>query len=141
MKKKRFPSHMPKASKVTIYSLVKKYKDGKLIYEKGELKKIEAAHGKPREGTIKSEEELKAILDGIFKNKTALDNYRPGWLKNPETGYNLELDRYYPDLKLGFEFGGSHHLKPKQRHRDRIKRKLARKQGVAIIYVYWGTKG
>ena len=44
----------------------------------------------------------------FFENKV-LYNYRPDWLKNPLTGKNLELDIYYPELKLAVEFNGMQH--------------------------------
>ena len=36
---------------------------------------------------------------------------RPDWLKNPQTGRNLELDGYNEELALAFEFDGEHHTK------------------------------
>lgn len=34
---------------------------------------------------------------------------RPDFLKNPETGRNLELDGYNEELKIGFEYNGIQH--------------------------------
>lgn len=36
-------------------------------------------------------------------------NYRPNWLKNPETGRNLEIDCYDETEKIGLEFHGEQH--------------------------------
>jgi hypothetical protein len=37
---------------------------------------------------------------------------RPHWLKNEETGRNLELDGYCAELNIAFEYQGPHHYKP-----------------------------
>ena len=34
---------------------------------------------------------------------------RPNWLKNYETGYNLELDCYNDELKVALEYNGEQH--------------------------------
>ena len=51
-------------------------------------------------------------------------NYRPEWLKNPLTGYNLELDIYYPNLKLAIEINGLHHKLDYQKYKDNAHEKL-----------------
>jgi len=90
---------------------------------------------------IKSEDHLanwlnKKVLPGV----KCIRNIRPDWLKNPGTGRNLELDIYYPELNLAFEFGGKTHLQYTQQRRDATKRRLAGKRGITIIYVWWGTE-
>ena len=40
-----------------------------------------------------------------------LYNYRGLSIINPKTGYSLEIDIYYPDYKLAFEFQGEEHYK------------------------------
>lgn len=77
--------------------------------------------------------------------------YRPEFLKNPKTGRCLEIDAYFPDLKLGIEYNGIQHYKfPNHLHldtpegrkdfddtleRDRQKILLARENGVKIISI------
>ncbi len=85
------------------------------------------------------EREMKIILDKILTDETFIDNYRPDWLKNPNTKRNLELDRYYPNLKIGFEFNGLQHKKKfdeEQWERDKIKKTLCGKAGVIKLVVY-----
>jgi len=84
---------------------------------------------------IFSEEQLKTFIVSQYPDNKCEFNIRPDWLKNPNTGKNLELDIYIEELKLGFEFGGILHQAPKQRIRDKIKRNLCNKLGINIIYV------
>jgi protein-arginine kinase activator protein McsA len=44
--------------------------------------------------------------------KFEFPNTRPDWLRNPETGYKLELDCYNEELGLAFELQGGQHYKP-----------------------------
>ena len=85
------------------------------------------------------EREMKIILDEILPEETFIDNFRPDWLKNPNTNRNLELDRYYPNLKIGFEYNGLQHRKKinaEQWERDKIKKTLCGKEGVIKLVVY-----
>lgn len=89
--------------------------------------------------TSKSELRLKVLLDKVLPTEEYMDNYRPDWLKNPETGCNLELDRFYPNLKIGIEFNGPQHRKKNneaQWNRDRTKKHLCAKHGVIRIVFY-----
>jgi len=88
----------------------------------------------------KSEIRLKVILDSVLPKERFVDNFRPDWLKNPNTGQNLELDRFYPDLKIGIEFNGPQHRRKNdsdQWSRDKIKKHLCAKQKVALLIFYW----
>lgn len=85
------------------------------------------------------EREMKMILDKILPKEIFIDNFRPDWLKNPNTNRNLELDRYYPNLKIGFEYNGLQHRKKidaEQWERDKIKKSLCAKAGVIKLVVY-----
>lgn len=75
-------------------------------------------------------------------------NCRPSWLKNPETGRNLELDCYNIELKIAVEFSGIGHYCfggpnsmqtydnfRKQVKRDELKKKLCEENGVHLIVV------
>lgn len=84
---------------------------------------------------------MKELLSLALPNEEFVENFRPDWLKNPATGANLELDRYYPRLLLGFEFNGPQHRKEigeKQWERDKLKKHLCAKHGVLRIVFYWG---
>lgn len=72
---------------------------------------------------------------------------RPDFLKNPETGRNLELDLYNDKLKLAIERNGEHHYKyPNTFHktkeefinqvrRDQYKVEMCDQQGIYLISV------
>lgn len=72
---------------------------------------------------------------------------RPDFLKNPETGRNLELDCYNPELRYAVEYNGiqhyqytkKYHKKPEdfenQIKRDHLKADLCEKNGVYLITV------
>jgi len=60
-------------------------------------------------------------------------NYRPSWLRNPDTGHNLELDFYINKEKLAFEVQGYHHYTNYgQMKRDALKRELCKSRGVEL---------
>lgn len=72
---------------------------------------------------------------------------RPYWLKNPETGRNLELDCYNEEYRLALEYNGVQHYNytphfhsdmaryEGQIVRDHIKKILCDKNGVYLIIV------
>ncbi len=71
-------------------------------------------------------------------------NIREDFLKNPETGRNLELDCFYRAKKIAIEYNGSYHYKkvrafgndPNKVHkRDEIKIRLCKKAGIRLIVV------
>lgn len=85
------------------------------------------------------EKRLKQLLDIVLPSEIHEENYRPDWLKNPNTGANLELDRYYPGLKIGIEFNGQQHRKKNSEYqwqKDKIKRHLCGKHGVIRLVFY-----
>ena len=87
----------------------------------------------------RGEYKLKQLLDCLLPDENYIDNFRPDWLCNPSTGANLELDRYYPKLKIGIEFNGPQHRKqynPYQWHKDHIKKHLCAKQQVIRLVFY-----
>jgi hypothetical protein len=80
----------------------------------------------------------------------AFTKVRPDWLKNPETGRNLELDCYNDELKIAIEYNGEQHYKfpngfmrgqdglkkfYEQLRRDDYKVKMCDANGVYLITV------
>lgn len=94
----------------------------------------------------KGEKQCKMALKNIFKNHDFI-TIRPNWLKNPETGKNLEIDLYNDNLKLGIEYNGyQHYIFPNRYHksrrdfiaqvrRDMFKQQVCDKMGIYIIVV------
>lgn len=87
---------------------------------------------------------LREILRLLVPIEQASDEMRPDFLKNPLTGFSLELDIYYYEEKIGFEFNAPQHdrlteLFPyadeldRQRIRDHIKRKACEAHGVKLF--------
>lgn len=72
---------------------------------------------------------------------------RPKWLKNPETGHNVEIDCFNEDLRIGVEYNGEQHYKwpnwtnqtydefINQVRRDKMKVELCDRNGVYLITV------
>jgi hypothetical protein len=93
----------------------------------------------------KGEIECKRVMEKIFD--LPFIKIRPKWLMNDETGKNLEIDCYNPDLKIGVEYQGSQHdhFSPyfhktydnfiKQQQRDALKRKKCFSYGITLIEV------
>lgn len=91
--------------------------------------------------------ELKAkfILENIFRRPFV--KIRPDFLRNEVTGYNLEIDLYNDDLRLGVEINGDQHYKfipffhrnidafRNQRYRDEMKKVKCKKEGITLIEV------
>ena len=95
--------------------------------------------------TFKCEELCRNTLEEIYK--VPFPKVRPDWLKNPETGRNLELDCYNEDLGLALEYNGSQHYSEnsvwnadynqftKQKERDELKMKLCKDNNIKLIVV------
>jgi len=98
--------------------------------------------------TSKLQEQTKERLRQLFSDLMFEENYRPDWLRNPETGYNLELDFWIPDLSAGIEVQGIQHQQytpffhrteanfQAQLERDALKRQLCEQRGVCVYDVY-----
>ena len=81
----------------------------------------------------------------IFPDKK-FPTIRPEFLKNPETGWPLELDCYNEEMKLAFEFQGVQHYESirrfggekrfeQQHKKDQLKRELCLKEGIDLIEI------
>ena len=99
--------------------------------------------------SCKGEDLVAEILEEILSSEVKR-NIRPNFLRNPETGKNLELDCYNEEYALAVEYNGVQHYKfpsafhrteqefYNQLYRDRLKKKLCDEAGVYLISVpYW----
>jgi len=59
---------------------------------------------------LKTQTKLAGILKKILGHDFIF-NYRPNWLER-ENGYRLEIDIFFPDIKLGVEYNGKQHYEP-----------------------------
>lgn len=94
----------------------------------------------------KKEATLQRVLNDLLPDAEYIDNGYYSWLQSPKNS-PLQLDRYYPDLKLGFEFNGRQHYEfNRYMHKDedafeylracdRKKAKDCRRHGVTLITV------
>ena len=95
----------------------------------------------------RSETLMYDILNKIFPNNSFI-KLRPNWLKNSDTGCNLELDAYCDELKLAFEYNGRQHEEfseffhnndtenfKNQQHRDEKKIKLCLEHNIKLIII------
>lgn len=92
----------------------------------------------------------KRCLETWFK--VPFREIRPGFLKNPDTGQNLELDCFNPDFRLAMEYNGIQHYKypnrytkdidefKKQIQRDKFKFQRCNENGVHLIVVPYNIK-
>lgn len=86
------------------------------------------------------------FLAQYFKNRKAIKNIRPNFLKNPKTKRNLELDLYDP-IGIAIEYNGFQHSNYvevmhgdqgeliNQIYRDNLKAKLCKDLGIILIIV------
>jgi len=93
----------------------------------------------------KGEALMRKVLDLVVPDTRFIDNYRPGFLRNPMTEQCLEYDRYY-EVGVAFEFNGPQHYGPTDRFpdprnaaalrtRDLVKRGLSMENGITLITV------
>jgi hypothetical protein len=88
---------------------------------------------------------LREILKFNIDNNNVLYNYRGLGIINPKTGYELEIDIYYPDYKLAFEFQGEEHFKTTSftnketlkeiLFRDSVKENFCKENGILLIKI------
>jgi hypothetical protein len=93
----------------------------------------------------KGEQLMRGHLSLIVASNEFEDDASPGFLVNPFTKEEMQLDRYYPG-KAAFEFNGQQHYEPtefatqedveKQQARDDIKAGICRRRGIPLIVVH-----
>ena len=105
-----------------------------------------------------SQKLLESVLISMVGLGKILINYKKiNWLRNPETNRNLELDFYFPEIKLAIEYDGIQHFKScrfggssienaqeafeSTKERDKLKNKLISEHPEDIKYFiripYW----
>lgn len=102
-------------------------------------------------GESKPERRCREILQSLFGKP--FNKYRPDVLRNPVTkDYNLEIDCYNPEMRLGLEYNGKQHYVytpyfhktrdafENQKYRDEIKRRLCKEMGITLIEVPYTVK-
>ncbi len=105
---------------------------------------------KPRnsKGPYNSKREWKVMMlfNKILPNLIAIDNGFYSWLKSPH-GSPMQLDRYYPELKLAIEVDGRQHVQystyfhssidafEHQKRCDKIKNKVCNERGIKLIRI------
>ncbi|HHW08459.1 MAG TPA: hypothetical protein GXX29_00635 [Firmicutes bacterium] len=90
---------------------------------------------------------MKEWLSVLIDSAEYVDNGYFGFLINPETNEQLQLDRYYMNFKVAFEFNGDQHYKSsalfdketvaKQMRRDRIKKEICKHMGITLVIIHW----
>lgn len=100
---------------------------------------------KPPKKCSNGERICREVLEEMYGKP--FDCVRPDFLKNPETGRNLELDCYNDELKIALEYNGIQHYKwpnftgqtkeqfISQLRRDKYKADICEKHGIYLIRV------
>lgn len=120
--------------------------------DKGVWKYYQLGVEKEIKNKKRSKGEMECLRAAVKIFGTEFKTVRPNWLKNPETGRNLEIDVYSDKLGIGIEFQGEQHVRYvrkfqankreflKQIERDRMKLRMCNKVGVYLIRVYHDCK-
>ena len=106
----------------------------------------------------KSEIEMKFILNNLLPNELILDNKYWGFDKNNNfiriggAKGGLQLDRYYPNLRLAFEYNGLQHFDYREffhkdykiflivQNNDQKKQEMCQKAGINLIIIKYNEK-
>ena len=118
---------------------VKRYSQSSKKYSQYKYKKTGYSDS-PRRS--KGENKLYEILKSNFPNETVERNARPNWLEK------LELDIYFPEKNLAYEYQGEQHRYPvsifggqeglaRQKRNDSKKRALCKLKGVTLVEIWY----
>jgi hypothetical protein len=109
---------------------------------------VYAASRRLAKAKFKGEAIMQEYLSLIVASREYEENATPGFLINPFTGEEMQLDRYYPP-GVAFEFNGSQHYGTtdhypseadarKQRGRDLLKKAICAERGITLVVVHPG---
>ena len=119
--------------------------------EKAAPKKAGTYKRRPDNKNTQGELVLFRALDQLLVGHDFINHGYYSYLKSPK-GYALQLDRYYPDIKLAFEFDGKQHEEyNKYIHKskknfdyykecDKLKEKYCKQRGITLIRIAWNYK-
>ena len=80
---------------------------------------VDCVNEKKNKAESRGEGICRKVLEDVYERK--FPSTRPDFLKNPESGCNLELDGYCEELQIGFEYNGiQHYIYPNWAHRDKL---------------------
>lgn len=90
---------------------------------------------------------MRAFLTLLVDSEEYDDDASPGFLVNPFTNEEMQLDRYYPAAEVAFEFQGPQHYGPtelypdetealKQQARDCMKQLICVRRGIRLVVVH-----
>ena len=114
-------------------------------------KKTSSYKKKPDNKNTQGELILFRALDELLKGHDYINHGYYSFLPSPK-GYPLQLDRYYPELKLAWEFDGKQHEEyNKYIHKskknfeyykecDKLKEKNCKVCGITLIRIAWNYK-
>jgi hypothetical protein len=60
----------------------------------------------------KTQRKLRHILESLLDLSAKINYLGFDWLRNPRTDYLLEIDIWFPDIKLAIEYDGKQHFMP-----------------------------
>lgn len=118
-----------------------------LIQQFGTIPEFENPNGRVNS---RGEKECRKALEFWFK--APFPPSRPNFLKNPESGANLELDCFNKDFSLAVEYNGEQHYRFPHKHittyeefaaqvrRDTYKKEQCDKHGIHLIVVPYHVK-
>ena len=102
----------------------------------------------PKKKNTKGELYLFAVLDNILRGRTYINHGYYSMLPSPK-GAPMQLDRYYPELRLAFEYDGPQHETYSpfihksyenfqyMKECDKVKEELCKKLGITLIRVHY----
>jgi len=99
----------------------------------------------------KKQGELTKILEDILTQDSMCNFKGFEWLKNPETNRKLEIDIWFPEIKLAVEYDGRQHFEPvdyfggedefrKTLNRDKVKNALIQKNNEICYFIRFSYK-